>query len=73
MSSLCSALFLVEQRLKSSELPAHVRVDLQVAGHDHFHLLHIVIDVTIFRVLTLNILDQLALLRDHMGDFFKVL
>ena len=73
MGRLSCALFLVEQPLESTELALHISVDLQVPRHDHLHFLHIVIDVAVFRVLTLNVLDQLALLSDHMGDFFEVL
>ena len=51
----------------------HVCVDLQVACYDNLHLLHIVIDVTVFGVLALNVLNQFTLLSDHMGHFLEVL
>ena len=73
MGRLRCVLFFVEQCLEPRQLAAHIGVDLQVARHNYLHLLHIVIYVTILRLLTLNILDQLALLCDHMGDFLEVL
>ena len=46
---------------------------MHVPGNDYLHLLHIVVDIAVFRVLSLDVLDQLALLSDHMGDFLEVL
>ena len=47
MGRLGRVLLLIEQRLESAQLPAHIRVNLQVARHNHLHFLHIVIYVTV--------------------------
>jgi len=65
--------FFVKQSLEPANLSLHVLVDLQIASHDHLHFVHIVVNVTVFRVLALDVLDELALLCDHMSHFLKVL
>ena len=55
------------------QLLLHVCVNLQVPCHDDIHLLNVVVDVAVLRVLSLNVLNQLALLRDHVSHFLKVL
>lgn len=73
VGGLSCVFFFVKQSLEPADLPLHVLVDLQVASNDHFHFVNIVVDVTVFRVLALDILDELTLLCDHMSHFLKVL
>lgn len=68
----CSFL-LLEQAFEPAQLLLHLRVDFQITRDDHFHLVYIVVDITVFRVLALNILNQLTLLSDHMCNFLEVL
>lgn len=65
--------FFAKQSLEPANLSLHVLVDLQIASHDHFHFVNIVVNVTVFRVLALDVLDELTLLCDHMSHFLKVL
>lgn len=57
VGGLCRVLFLIEETLEACELLAHISVDLQVSCDNNFHLLYIVINVTIFRILALDILN----------------
>ena len=68
----CSFLFL-QQAFEPSQLLLHLRVDFQITRDNYFHLVHIVVDITVLRVLALNVLNQLALLRYHVSNFLKVL
>lgn len=65
--------FFFQGQLEPSKLLLHVGVDPQVTSHDHFHLVHVVVDVAVFRILPLDILDQLSLLSDHVCDLLQVL
>ena len=58
--------------LEPAQLLLHLSVDLQVAGHDHLHLLHVVVYVTIFLVLPLYVLYELTLFSDHVRHLFEV-
>lgn len=73
MGGLRCVLLFIQQSLEPAQLALHVSVDLQVSRDDHFHLLHIVIDVAVLGVLALNVLDQFTLLGDHVGDLLEVL
>ena len=64
---------LVEQALEATQLLLHLRVDFQITRDDDLHLVHIVVDITVFGFLALDVLDQLTLLRDHVRNFLKVL
>ena len=65
--------FLVEQALEATQLLLHLRVDFQITSDDDLHLVHIVVDITVFGFLALDVLNQLTLLRDHVRYFLKVL
>jgi len=73
VGGLRRVLLLIQQSLEPAELTLHVSVDLQVSRNDHFHLLHVVINVAVLGVLPLNVLDQFTLLGDHVGDLLEVL
>ena len=72
MNRLRRTFFLIQQPFESAQLPLHVLVYLKITRHNHFHLAHIVINVTVLRILALNVLNEFSLLCDHMSHFFKV-
>jgi len=65
-----SRLLFIKHALEATQLLLHVLVDFQIAPNDYFHLAHIVVD---FIVLRLDVLNQLALLSDHMSYLLQVL
>ena len=65
--------FFIQQALESRQLLVHVVIDLEVSTHDLLHLIHIVINVLVFRVLTLDVRNQLTLLSYEHCNFLKVL
>lgn len=71
-SHLRCLLFFVEQSLEPHQLLLHVLVDLQVPRHNHLHLVYVVVDVAVLGVLSLDVLDEFALLCDHVSYFFEV-
>ena len=73
VGGLGSGLFLGEQTFEALQLLRHVLVDLHVAADDHLHLVHVVVDVTVFGVLALDVLYELALLCDHVRNLLKIL
>jgi len=73
MGCLCRTLLLFQGQLETGQLLLHVGVDTQVPRHDHLHLIHVVVNIAVFGVLSLNILDQLSLLSDHVRNFLQVL
>ena len=70
---LCGSFFFVKQAFESTQLLLHLGVNFEITRDDHFHLVYIVVDIAVFRVLALYILNQLALLGNHVCDFFEVL
>ena len=64
---------LVEQALEATQLLLHLRVDFQITRDDDLHLVHIVVDITVFGFLALDVLDQLTLFRDHVRNFLEIL
>ena len=72
-SILICLFFFVQVALESEQLLLHVGVNLEVSPHDLLHLIHIVIDVLFFRVLTLDVRYQFTLLSYEHGNLFQVL
>ena len=70
VGGLRGRLLLVQQPLESSNLLLHVLVNLQVSCDDYIHLLHIVVDVAVLRILPLNVLNELTLFSDHVSHLF---
>ena len=72
-SILVRLLLFIQQALESKQLLLHVVIDLKISPYDLLHFIHIVINVLIFRVLPLDVRNQLTLLRYEHSNFFKVL
>ena len=73
MRRFSSVLLLRKQVFEPEQLLLHVLVNSQVSCHNHLHFLDVVVDIAVLGILSLNVLNEFALLSYHMSHFLQIL
>jgi len=66
-------LFFGQQLLESQELLLHVSIDFEVAGHNSFHSVDVIVDISLIATDSLKAGNEFSFLSQELGSFFEVL